>query len=157
MSGYGQPRDRGSWALDGARFYPVGTSRWVPLAAVEPGAPAAGSARQDMGVVEEPVEQRGNGRGVAEELAPVLDRAIRRDQRGGAFVAAHDDLEEILGRGVRQALQPEIVDDQERDGGDVAQVVFAGAGELRVRELSAQITHAVEELGRLFSVLFVKF
>jgi len=88
-----------------------------------------------MGVVEEAVEQRADGRGVAEELAPVLDRTIRRDQCGGAFVSAHDDLQEILGRGVRETLHPEIVDDQERDGGDVAEIVFAGAGELGVREL----------------------
>jgi len=48
---------------------------------------------QDMRVVEEPVEQRGHGGGVAEELAPVLDRTIGRDQRRHGFVAAHDDLE----------------------------------------------------------------
>ncbi len=36
---------------------------------------------------------------------------------------------------MRQALHPEIVDDQERDGGDVAEVVLAGARELGVREL----------------------
>ena len=143
MSGYGQPRDRGSWALYGARLRRVDASRRVPLAAVEPGAPAAGAAREDMGVVEEPVEQRGDGRGVAEELAPVLDRTIRGDQCGGAFVSAHDDLEEILGRGVRQALHPEIVDDQERDGGDVAEIVLAGAGELRVeRATGMSVTHA---------------
>src|SRR6266545_4909959 len=99
MSGYGEPRDRGSWGRYGARLRPVDVSRRVPLAAVEAGAPAPRPAGQDMRVVEEPVEQRGDGRRVAEELAPVLDRAIRRDQSGGAFVAAHDDLEEILGRG----------------------------------------------------------
>ena len=76
MSGYGQARDRGSWALYAARLRRVDASRRVPLAAVEPGAPAAGSARQDMGVVEEAVEERGDGRGITEELAPVLDRTI---------------------------------------------------------------------------------
>jgi hypothetical protein len=88
-----------------------------------------------MGVVEEPIEQRGDGGGVAEELPPVLDWAIGSNQRGRSFVAAHDDLEQILGRGVRQALHPEVVDDEERDGGDEAEIVFAGAGELGIREL----------------------
>src|SRR6266496_1717535 len=104
MSGYGQPRDRGSWGLYGARLRSVDASRRVPLAAVEPGAPAPGSARQDMGVVEESIEQRGDGGGVAEELPPVLDRTIGSDQGGGSFIAAHDDLEKILGRGVRPAV-----------------------------------------------------
>jgi hypothetical protein len=36
---------------------------------------------------------------------------------------------------VRQALHPEIVEDEERDGGDLAEVVLAGTGELGVREL----------------------
>ncbi len=73
-------------------------------------------------MVEETIEQRGDGGGVAEELAPVLDGAIRSDQRGRSFVAAHDDLEEILGRGVRQPAHAEIVDEQERDGGDLREV-----------------------------------
>jgi hypothetical protein len=73
MSGYGPPRDRGSWERYGARLRGGDASRRVPLAAVEPGAPAPGAARQDMGMVEEPIEQRGDGGGVAEELPPVLD------------------------------------------------------------------------------------
>jgi hypothetical protein len=44
---------------------------------VEPGAPAPGAARQDMSVVEQAIEQRGDGRGVPEELPPVLDRTVR--------------------------------------------------------------------------------
>jgi hypothetical protein len=33
-------------------------------------------------VVEEQVQEGGDGGGVAEELAPVLDRAVRGDERG---------------------------------------------------------------------------
>jgi len=33
---------------------------------------------------------------LAEELAPVLDRAVRGQHGGRALVAAHDDLEEVL-------------------------------------------------------------
>ncbi len=87
-------------------------------------------------MVEEPVEEGGDGGGVAEELAPVLDRTIRGEQRGGAFVAAHDDLEEILGRGLRQALRMPR-SSMMRSGTVVTwrEVVLAGAGELGVGEL----------------------
>src|SRR6266436_5522036 len=62
----------------------VARSGRVPLA-VEPGAPAPGPTREHVRVVEEPVEHRGDGRGVAEELAPVLHGPIRREQRRGAL------------------------------------------------------------------------
>jgi hypothetical protein len=52
-----------------------------------------------VSVVEEPVEERTHGGDIAEELAPVLDRAIGREERADAFVPALDEFEEILGRG----------------------------------------------------------
>jgi DNA invertase Pin-like site-specific DNA recombinase len=48
--------------------------------------------------------QRCDGGRVPEELAPVFHGAIRSDQRGRLFVEAHDDFEEVLGRGVGQPL-----------------------------------------------------
>jgi hypothetical protein len=53
-----------------------------------------------VGVVQQPI-QEGAGGGVAEELAPVLDGAVRGDERGGPFIAPHDDLQQIFGRGDR--------------------------------------------------------
>ncbi len=85
--------------------------------------------------MEQSIEQRSDGRGVAEELAPVLAGAIRGDQRRSPFVAPHDDLQEILGRGVGQPFHPEIVDHQERDRGDLREVILPRAGELSVGEL----------------------
>ncbi len=41
-------------------------------------------------------------------------RSVRR-----AFVAAHDDLEEVLGGGLGQLPHPEVVDDEQRHRGDV--------------------------------------
>ena len=98
------------------------------------GAPASRSALEDVRVMEEAIEQRGDGGGVAEQLAPVVDGTVRREQRGGAFVAAHDELEQIFGGGVRQLPHAEIVDDQQRDGRQVGEVVFAGAVERGVGE-----------------------
>ena len=48
-------------------------------------------------MVEHAVEERGDGGSVAEELAPVFDRAVGGEERRGALVAAHDHFEQILG------------------------------------------------------------
>ncbi len=48
---------------------------------MKPGAPAAWAAREDVRVVEQPIEQRGDGGGIAEELASVLDGPVRGDER----------------------------------------------------------------------------
>ena len=53
-----------------------------------------------------------DGGSITEELAPVLDGSVRRDQRRGALVAPHDDLEEILGGRVRELPHAEVVDDE---------------------------------------------
>ena len=65
---------------------------------------------------------------------PVLDRAIGGEQRGGAFVAPHDDLQEVLGGGQRQLAHAEIVDDEQRHGGQRRHQLFARAVEGRVGE-----------------------
>jgi len=54
-----------------------------------------GPAFEYVGMVQEPIEQRGDRSGVAEQLAPVIDGSIRREQRGGALVASDDQLQEI--------------------------------------------------------------
>ena len=66
--------------------------------------------------MEQPIEQRGDGGGVAEQLAPVVDGSIRSEQCRRPLVAAHDDLQEILGGGVRQFAHAEVVDDEQRHG-----------------------------------------
>ena len=69
--------------------------------------------------MQQPIEQRGDGGGVAEQLAPVINRTVRCQYRGRALVAAHDDLQEIFGGRVRQFAHAEIVDDEQRDGGEI--------------------------------------
>ena len=96
--------------------------------------------------MEQPIEQRGDGGGVAEQLAPVVDGSVRRQQRRGALVAAHDELQQILGGGVRQLPHAEVVDDQQRHGGEIGEVVLAGAVERGVGDLLEQrVRLAVED------------
>ena len=64
----------------------------------------------------------------------------------GAFVAAHDELQQILGGGVRQLAHAEVVDDQQRDGGEIGEVLLAGAVERGVGDLLEQrVRLAVED------------
>jgi hypothetical protein len=59
--------------------------------------------------------KHGTDRGdIAEQFAPVLDGAIGSEQRAEAFVAAHDDFQQILGGGVREFAHAEVVDDEQR-------------------------------------------
>jgi hypothetical protein len=48
---------------------------------LEFGPPATRAASEDVRVVEESVEQRGHGGGVAEQFAPVVDRPVGRQDR----------------------------------------------------------------------------
>src|SRR5689334_25036992 len=52
--------------------------------------PAARAALEHVGMVKEPVEHRAHGRHVAEQLPPVVDRPVRRDERARALVPAHN-------------------------------------------------------------------
>ena len=85
--------------------------------------------------MEQSIEECGDCGGVAEELAPIVDGPIRREDRRGAFVAAHDQLEQIFGSGVRELAHAEVVHDEQRDGGEVSEVLLARAVEGSVGEL----------------------
>ena len=84
--------------------------------------------------MQEPVEQRGNGGAVAEELAPLVDRAVGGEHRGGPLVTAHDQLEQVLGGGVGQLAHAEVVDDEQVRAGQLGEVFLAGLGERRLGE-----------------------
>ena len=80
-------------------------------------------------MVREAIEQRGDGRGVAEQLAPVIYGAVR----GGV---------------VWQLPHAEVVDDQQRHGRELDQEIFPGAAERGIGQIFPQrvgfaIEHAV--------------
>jgi hypothetical protein len=91
-----------------------------------------------MRVMEQAIEEGGDGCGISEELAPIIDGTIRRQQRRRAFVAAHDQLEEIFSGGMREFAHAEIVDDEERDDRQFREVGLACARERRLGEFFEQ-------------------
>ena len=95
----------------------------------------------DLGVVEEAVEDGAGGGHVLKQLAPVLERTVAGHDRGARFVAAHDDLEQILAGVLRQRTQAHVVDD-EQIGFDVA---AQDAVTLRERVLGEEVAHQIED------------
>ena len=93
------------------------------------------------------VEERGDHDHVAEQPRPVFDRAIGGHDRGGAFVATHQDVGQLLAGVGGQLAQEQIVDDEQLGGLDVgAQFLelaeLAGFGEV----LDELVGFAVEDL-----------
>jgi hypothetical protein len=103
-------------------FWSLGFSALVGF-----GSPAARAALENVSVMQQAVEHGGDGGAVAEQLAPVFHGTIRRKQRARALVAAHDDFQQFFGGGQRQLAHAEVVDDQQRHGGQHLHVLFAFA------------------------------
>ena len=76
------------------------------------GPPTPRAALEYMAVMQDAVEHGGHSRYVAQELSPVFHRPVGSEQRAGAFVTAHDNLQQIFSRGQRQLAHAEVVDDQ---------------------------------------------
>ena len=91
-----------------------------------------------MRVMQQAIEECGDGCRIAEKLAPVIHGPIRRQQRRGPFVAAHDQLEEIFGSRVRQLAHAEVIDNQQWHGRQFREIVLARARERRLREFLEQ-------------------
>ena len=60
--------------------------------------------------MQQAIEYGTNGRDIAEQLAPILDRTVGSQQRAASFVAAHDDLQQILGGSLRELAHAEVID-----------------------------------------------
>ena len=80
-----------------------------------------------MTVMQNAVKHGSDGSHVTQQFAPVFHRSIRRQQGAGALVAPHHDLQQVLRRGERQLAHAEVVDDQQRHGGQRLHVLFARA------------------------------
>ena len=91
------------------------------------GAPAPWTALEHVTVVQQPIEHCADSGHIAEKLAPVLDWAVGCEQSAEAFVAAHDDFQQILGGGVREFAHTEVVDDKQRHSRHRFHILFARA------------------------------
>ena len=110
------------------------------------GPPAPRAAFEHVRVMEQPIEERSDGGRVAEQLPPVVHRSVGRQECGRALVAAHDDLQEIFGRGVWQLPHAQIINNQEWHGREIGQIDLARAVEGRIGEfLEQRVGFAIDE------------
>jgi len=94
-----------------------------------------------VGVVEETVEDGRGGGHVADEFAPFFEGTVGGHQGGAHFVAAHDDLEEVFAGLGRELCDAHVVDDEQ-----VAfEVALHGALVPLVKAVVAQIGQQVED------------
>jgi len=112
------------------------------------GSPAPRAALEHVAVVQQAIEHSADGGRVTEQFAPVLDRPIRGQHGAGAFVAAHDDLQQLFGGGEWQLAHAQIVDYDHRHSHQELHVLFARAIERSVGQVIEQgvgfaIEHAV--------------
>ena len=117
------------------------------------GAPAARTAFEQMAMMQQAVEQGADGRGVAQQLAPVLDGAVGSDQAGSAFIATHDDLQQILGRGEWELAHAQVIEDEQGHGGEefhalLACLIESGVGQLFQQTMGLAIQDAIALLDR---------
>src|SRR6266508_5786303 len=83
------------------------------------------------GVVDEPVDQGGGDDGVAEDLAPLLEAAVRGDGDRAALVAAGDQGEERVGGLALQGEVADLVDDEQVVAREPAQLLLELVAVLR--------------------------
>ena len=88
-----------------------GHGGWLGSAVFE--AVAFAGDLDDLGVVQEAVEDGGGGGDVAKELSPFFDGTVGGHECGTYFVTAHDDLEEVLAAFGRKVFDSHVVDDQQ--------------------------------------------
>ena len=62
------------------------------------------------------IEQRRDDNDVPEQLRPVLDRPIRRQDRGELLVSTHQHVSEFLARIQRELPQEEVIEHHELGG-----------------------------------------
>jgi hypothetical protein len=83
----------------------------------------------DLGVVEEPIEDGGGAWHIADELAPIFERSVTGHDGASGLVASHDDLEEVFSAVLGELLHAHVVDDEEigsEVAGERGIVVFDG-------------------------------
>src|SRR5712664_377160 len=66
-----------------------------------------------MPMVKKPIEHRGHCRGIAKKLPPILDRAIRSDERARPLVPTHDELEQVFRCRRGKLPHPQVIDDEQ--------------------------------------------
>ena len=99
-------------------------------------------------MMEQPVEHCADRGNVGQQFAPIIHGTVRSQQRAGAFVAPHHDLQQIFGSCLRQLSHAEVIDDQQRHAGDRFHILLAcallgGFGDFFQQDMRLAVEHFV--------------
>ena len=87
-----------------------------------------------MAVVQEAIKDGGGDHLVAEDLAPLRDHLVCREQDAAAFVATRDELEEEVRAALLEGQIAQLVDDEELRLGEEADLIGETALGFGLRE-----------------------
>ena len=66
----------------------------------------------DLGVVDQPIDQGDDSGGVGKDLVPLAERSVGGDEDGFFLVATADDLEQQVGVAIGVGEVADLIDDQ---------------------------------------------
>ena len=102
---------------------------------------------QDLGVVDEAVDQRDDAGSVGEDLAPLGERAVGCDDGAVALVTAADELEQEIGVAVGIGEISDLIDGEEVGVSIVAQAPTQRGIAVECGEIAEQLSGAGEQHG----------
>ena len=93
----------------------------------------------DAGVVKRAVDKSGGDDGIAEDLAPFGEAAVGGQDHGAAFVPGVDELEEEVAAAGDDRQVADLVDDQESEATEEADLLAQGSFALRLCQGADQV------------------
>ncbi len=94
----------------------------------------------DNGVMEQPVKEGGGDNGIAEDLAPFCEAAVRGEDNGAFLVSCIDELEEQIAAAGNDRQVTDFVDDKQREAAKEPDLIAQGALALGFGERADEIT-----------------
>src|ERR1700674_4548275 len=112
-------------------------------------APSIGFALdgEDLGVVDQAIDQGDDAGGVWKDLAPFGEGPVGGDDRAVVLVTAADELEQQVGMTIGIGEISDLVDHQKTGAGIVTQAPAQGGIAVECGELAEQLTGAGEQHG----------
>ena len=101
--------------------------------------------RDDLGIVDQAIDERDDTGGIGEDLAPFGERSVGGHQGGSFLVTAADQLEHQIGVAVGIGQIPDLVDCQELWPGVVAQAAAQRGVAVECAQIAEQLAGAGEQ------------
>ena len=98
----------------------------------------------DDGMVKQPIEECGGDNGIAEDLTPFCEAAVRGEYHGAFLVSCIDELEEQITAAGNDGQVTDFVDDKQREAAKEPDLLAKGALALGFGERADELTEGRE-------------